>query len=528
MKKFIMLIAFVLTACGGGAGGGSASVPSVDDPTAPTPPSSDEYVVPAAKPQLAFSEVSATQILARAGDAIPLSFTVINPTSEPLKCNWFVQNLPNVGLGFAGDSKHQEGVVDGPCSTQIHNQTGMTDKKYWVYINAGDLTLEYEWTVTYTASGANDAVSIVGSTTAGTYRIYDSKRFEVEVLDRDLDGVCSWRINGVEVSTSCVAYTAVAAAGTRTLTFTIDDGPTDAMRSWTLRPAAKVTALTPTSANVSNGGSQVFTATLSDPFSSGAMCEFLNNGSVAQSRGSCTYNFTGNGTSRTIKVRAVYDSGGVEFDSTQLTASALGPVNNGVSLDSFVPAHTTKMYLSTGVTSNVFGVDTWTDVDGDAYFEWYLNGVKVDCDTDARCTYTSPVVKNGIQLDNFQNSMVIKVVFTDGQYSASKTWLAHIDYVEIDENRPAVVGKAAGSEFWVYGRGFESTDTFTIQNLNIPLEKVQVLDGAVKLRTTQFISHSGANVAIRVQKSWNANQALPSAPTSFQVQSSMGVLQIGF
>lgn len=517
----IAMLAMSLMGClEGPAASNTTTLPSTPAPTptptpSPTPsPAPDEFTVPAATPQLSFSQVSSAALYARAGDAIPLDFTLDNPTGDTAKCNWYME-IPPQPLMPAGIAKAQFGTVNGNCNAFTHNQTSQLNYRYWVYVNAGSSTLEYEWNVTFVSSAANTAVSITDATTAGTYRVYDTKRFEVTVDDKDLDGTCSWKVDGVQVSTSCVSYTISAASGTRTLLFTVADGSTSDSASWTIKPGAKITAFTPSSANVANGGNQTFTATLSDPNSASATCEFRKDSVVVQS-GACAYSYTGDGALHTITVEAMY---GAEASGSISTAYAYGPVNNGVSLTTTIPA-TGEMYLFAGETSGVFGVSTWSDPDGDAQFEWYLNGVKTDCDTSSLCTYTN-VLHNGIQLDNFSLSgVVVKVVLTDGQYSASKTWLAHIDRVTIDTNQPAGNRcNAQGTKFWIYGTGFESTDTISIQNQNIVLTKVYTSDNAVQVQLPAGVGTGSQK--IRVVKSYNSNQS-PSASTGSQVDTAFG------
>ncbi|MBX2989151.1 MAG: hypothetical protein KF802_14770 [Bdellovibrionaceae bacterium] len=532
MRTYFLALGAVccLVSCtGGGGGGGLTTTPSMTPPTdggtdpggstgggggGGTTPAPDEYTVPAPVPQLAFDQVPSSTLYARDADAIPLGFTLNNPTGETPKCNWFMEIPPQASMP-SGIAKQQFGTVNGNCDPFVHNQISQLDFRYWVYISAGSSTLEYQWDVTYVSSAVNTAVSISSATDSGTYRVYDSKLFSVVVDDRDQDGTCSWKIDGVEVSTSCVNYTISAASGTRTLSFEIADGSTGDSKSWTIKPAAKITGFTPASANIANGASQAFVATLSDANSSGATCEFRKDNVVVQS-GSCTYNYTGDGAMHTITVEAVY---GAEHSGTLSTAYAYGPANNPVSFDSFTPSHTGVMYFAPGETSNTFGV-TYTDVDGDAQFKWYLGGVEVDCDVSSSCTYTNPL-KNGIQLDNFAgSSVVVKVVLSDGQYSASKTWLAHIDRAEINENLPAGTKcNASGTEFWIYGRGFESTDTITLQNQNVVLTKLYTSDNAVKVKLPQSVSPGMQKV--RIVKAYNANQTL-SGNTGSTVDTAFG------
>lgn len=521
----IAMLAMSLTGClEGGAKSAVADAPSTPAPgPSPTPtpspspapsPAPDEFIVPTAAPQLSFAQLSSATLYARAGEAIPLDFSLTNPTGATPECNWYME-IPSQAGFPAGIAKAQFGTVNGDCTPFVHNQTNTLNYHYWVYVQAGASTLAYEWTVTFVSSAANVAVSITDATASGTYRVYDTKRFEAVVDDKDQDGTCSWKVDGVQVSTSCVAYTISAASGTRTLLFTIADGSTSDSESWTVKPGASVTAFLPASANVANGASQAFTATLADPNSAGATCEFRKDGSVVQS-GSCVYNYTGDGALHTITVEAVY---GAEHSGTLSTAYAYGAVNNPVSLTTTIPAQG-EMYLFASETSNVFGVSTWSDVDGDAQFEWYLNGVKTNCDTSALCSYTN-VLHNGIQLDNFSLSgVVVKVILTDGQYSASKTWLAHVDRVSMDSNQPAGTRcNAQGKKFWIYGTGFESTDTISIQNQNITLTKVYVSDSAVQVELPSTVTVGSQK--IRVVKAYNANQS-PSGSTGSTVETAFG------
>lgn len=482
----------------------------------------DEFVVPAPAPQLSFAQVSSNTLYARAGDAVSLSFTLDNPTGQTPKCNWYREILPQT-LMPSGDPKAQFGTVNGTCAAFVHNQVSQISfYRYTVYISAGASTLSYQWDVNYVSSAANVAVSITDSTAAGTYRIYDTQKFSVTVDDKDRDGICSWKIDGVEKSTSCVSYNAPAAAGTRALSFSVHDGSTSDSKSWTLKPAAKITDFTPASVNVANNAHQIFTATLSDTNSAGATCQFAEDGNVVQT-GACSFNYTGNGSAHTITVQAMY---GAEASGTLSTAHALGPINNTVLIKEVIPAHTSEVYFAQGENTNTFGVSTWDDVDGDGVFEWYLNGIKTNCASSTKCHYTS-AAKNGIALDNFSVTTVIKVVLTDGQYSSSKTWLAHTDHVTFNENVPGSIGNTSGDTMTLYGTGFESTDVFTIQSLNIPLQIVSVSDTVVTLKVSNVNTGApGALQKLRVKKTWNSDQSL-TGTTGSTVESSVGYIHIG-
>lgn len=79
------------------------------------------------------------------------------------------------------------------------------DSNYWVYISNGQTTISFAWQVHYQSSAANNPVSSTAVTSEGTYRVYDNKSFDVLVDDKDLDGVCTWKVDGTLVM-SCNTY----------------------------------------------------------------------------------------------------------------------------------------------------------------------------------------------------------------------------------------------------------------------------------------------------------------------------------
>jgi len=551
MKKLLVLsiASVMMTGClsGGGGGGSSVSTPAPvpSDPTpspapAPTPsptPDPTPVYTPVDMPvptvnvnQISFTNTAPALIYAKGGDQVLLTFDVNNPLGNTLTCNFWMEVPPQPAYPD-GIAKQQIGTVNGTCdpfligrNAWVHNQTGSVDQNYWVYVGNGESTISYAWQIKYTADVVNNPVSIVTTDVApGLYRVYDVKYFGVVIDDKDANGTCSWKVDGVEKSTSCVNYKYTQSdSATHTLTFKISDASTSDQRSWTLKPAAKLTGVTPTSANLASGSSQVYTATVSDPNSSGALCEFKVDGSLAQSRGSCTFNYTRTGSqAHTITVDIAYDSSGIEVAGSPLTAYALLPLNNPVSITSWFPAHTQIMYMEPNEKSNDFGIDGWTDVDGDAKFETYWNGNKIDCSLGSVCNYTNPN-KNGVSV-NANKYGTLKIVLTDGQYSDFRSWQVRLNEVKIDENQP--VGykcNKAGTTFVVYGSGFDEYDTVTLQNTDIKLTVVERMGSHMKLKLP--VDVPTAYQKIRVVKTFNANQSI-TGKTGSQYETAVGFVK---
>ena len=354
-------------------------------------------------------------------------------------------------------------------------------------------------TATPTATPVNHPVSVTSPIAEGNLHVYGTKIIEVSITDEDSDGVCSWKRNGVEISNACSNYT--ADSGTYLLSFAIRDFVSEQILSWNIKLGGTINSISPTSVNKVSGQTQVFTASISGE----GICEFRINDVLAQARGSCSYTFTKSGTSTEhVDAALVYNIQGSEREADVKTAYILPAINNGVSINAYTPLNDT-MYFENRSTSTAFEITNYTDVDGHAWFDWYINDVKVDCNLDTRCTYTNGL-KNGTRLDNYSGSeMVLKAVFTDGQYSAIRTWLVRLSTPVILEP-PYVAqlgyfcrfGSTHPSEFYIWGKGFESSDVFTLQNQNITLTKVSVGYTMVKLRVTSNVS-SGMQ-AVRVQK----------------------------
>lgn len=187
-----------------------------------------------------------------------------------------------------------------------------------------------------------------------------------------------------------------------------------------------------------------------------------------------------------------------------LTAYAKLPVNNPVTITSYLPSHATVFYYATGETTNTFGIDAWTDTDGDAWFEWYIGGMKVDCATSSLCTYTNPL-HNGITVNGPRG--VVEESLTDGQYSDFRNWDTRIDTSTIHQSFPVGYKCArVGETFWTDGTGFDSADTYSLQNQNIVLEKVYSSYSAVQLRVP--VAPAVGSQKVRVSKSYNANQTV--------------------
>jgi hypothetical protein len=251
----------------------------------------------------------------------------------------------------------------------------------------------------------------------------------------------------------------------------------------------------------------VFSATVSDPFISGYQCEFKLDGTLAQARGSCSFSFTkGDNLNHQIDVDVVYDSAGNEKNGAPLSSFVKPPANKPVYINAAIPATGITYYYAAGATSNVFGIDDWTDEDGDAHFEWYQGTKKLDCSLNTICSYTNPL-KNGIQLNNYgtyTSGGNITVVLTDGQYSASKSWQHNIDTSTIDLNQPVGwVCNKAGTKFYVFGTGFDSADVFTAQTRNVALSKHLIGSTLVELTLTVDIPNGGQS--IKVDKNGNTN-----------------------
>lgn len=468
----------------------------------PTPVIPTATIVPDPEPLvgiMSFASVSPAQIYATDGQAIPLDFTVNDPLNKHT-CNWY-QEIPPQPAYPNGVAKAGFGTLNGPCEpTYTHNQYSQINFRYYVYVKNAVSTLSYQWDVTYVSSVVNNPVSVAAVTPEGAYRIYDTKDFQVVPDDVDHTATCSWKLDNTVVSTSCSKYshTQIAAAQ-QSLLFTITDGIHTATRSWTILPAAKLTGLSPSVSNITNGQTQVFAASVNDPFVSGYMCEFKLDGVLAQSRGSCSFSFTkGDNLDHQIDADVVYDSAGSERNGSVMSAFVKPPANKPVYIVSYIPSQA-SLYYAAHATTNVFGVDNWTDDDGDAHFEWYLGTKKLDCSLNTICSYTNPL-KNGIQLNDYGTYTTggnLTVVLTDGQYSDSRTWSHHIDTSTIDLNQP--VGwtcNKAGTKFYVYGAGFEQSDVFTVQTRNIVLNSHVLSQGVVELTLAADIPTGGQKVQV--------------------------------
>lgn len=482
MKKLLVCIALVISGCSGsgGSSGGGASVAPPALPEVPVVAPDVDLPDPTAVSanKLSFVDVLASNISAKGGASIPLAFTINNPLANTATCNWWIELPPKPSVGgFAGIARHQEGTVNGPC-TWTHNQTNQLDTNVWVYVSNGESTIEYQWTIIYNPSAVNIPVGIVTSTAAGTYRVFDTMKFSATVDDKDSDATCTWKVDGVTMNTSCVGYTYTqSGSATKTLVFRIEDSATNAQVSWTVKPAAKV-SISPAVAT----GNQVFTATLLDPHSVGAICQFSLDGSIVQT-GACTYSYTGTGI-HTVEAKASYDS----VLSDAAIAQVVLPANQTVSITGYTPAEQ-KKYFPKNTDTTEYKITNFTDADGDARIDWYVGGIKTDCDTSANCDYTN-AQKTGMILKNLTRSTTVKATLTDGQYSSSKSWLAAIDTPVIDGNQPSgsVCNQANRMTgiiltFWVHGSEFELTDTWKLST-GEPLTVLRTYFDAVELRLT--------------------------------------------
>lgn len=497
MKNLIMsitLIAIIFAGCeggggssGGGGGGGSSSA------TAAAAAVTSEPVAPTPNPnQISIVSGSSSSIYLRSNENATLSFVINDPLNNS-KCTWRM---------IVGAVDSLFGTLNGNCNAYVHNQYNSLDWTYIVYVNNGETVTSYQWNIYYTTNAPNNGVSASAvEPAAGNVRVYDTKTFYVDRTDIDGDGACSWTLDTVQVSTSCYSYKYTQADGNaHDVVFTITDGVHAAATvSWVAKPAAKIASLTPTSAGIANGASQLYTATLTNPNSVTTYCKWKIDG-VTDTVGACTYNYTRSDASvHAISADVVYNVGGTDENLTPSTSYANLPANQGVSITSYTPA-SDKLYYAEGATSVTIGLQTWSDPDGDAWVDWYINNVKTDCDTSSLCNYTNPGLHNGIEIANYTGEyLVLKAVLTDGQYSASRSWIVQLDHSEL--NAGAAVGtkcRNQGTTFTVYGRGLESSDTFTIQNQNVVLDKIQVNSLSATLRLPQQVLTG--NQAIRVNK----------------------------
>lgn len=532
-ERTILMVGWLyLSACNGGGEATQVQAPSVE-PVVPTVSQNQDPVVPESnsppeQPQAPEPEVDdsiavihpvpgSSEIQAPSGGAYSVSFQVHNPSGLPVTCYWTrIGRHPSfeedqVSTWFAGSNK---------CDSWVYNQNSQVSNEFIVHVSNGQKIASHSWNFIYTSESVNHPVSISlknNTPDSGDVRVFESMLFQVEVQDPDGDGVCSWKVDGATVSSSCAQYSYSVSADPKTLVFTITDGVHTASKTWVVYPAAKVDVVTPQTAGVAVGASQAFTASLLNPQGVSALCEWKKNGSLAQARGSCSYTYTReNSEVQTIVVDVVYTADGGERNllPTPKTVYATMPTNQPVSLSSFTPSVAdTVWHFSVGATSNVFGVTDWVDPDGDAWFEWYFNSTKVDCNNYAYCTYTNPGLKNGIQIDNYHGAQIhLKVKITDGQYSDEKTWIIRNTHSTINKSiLPGNFGQLcylSGTTFTIHGLGFESTDTFKLMNQNIVLEKVTVGYTMVTLRIPQNTGQGGQ--AVSVTKNGNTDITGPT------------------
>lgn len=472
--------------------------------------------------QLSFATVSPAQIKVQSGAALALNFTVTDPLNKHT-CTWW-REVPPQPLVPAGQAKAIYGTVNNTdCTPMVHNQTNQLNYNWWVYVSNGETTISYAWNLTYVAVPPSDPVAVSAVTAEGTYRVFSTKLFEVHVTDLDLAGVCTWKLDGVLKSNSCTSYTHTQDSSNHSLVFAIASAVNTAIATWTVKPQAHITSLTP----ATGLSGQAFTAVISDPNSSGGYCRWYLDGVVQNNyTGQLSYTYSGTGT-HVVSVDVAYLGG--DLNGTPLTAYALPPVVSPVNVVSSFPI-AKEIYLPVGTLSPgvAFGVDDFQDPGGTAWFEWYVDGVKVDCTASSWCQYSGSVKGNGRDGILFKGlpavgGAILKVVLTNGLYSSSRNWLVHSETATIDENQPTGGCNTAGTSFWIYGKGFESSDVVTLQNQNIVLNKVLVSDFAMHLTLPQAVS--AGTQAIQIVKTWSTtiNQAIDGT-TGSQVKTSISFI----
>lgn len=482
MKKLLLVYIAIVTGCsgGGGSGGGASTAPPVGDvPTTPValPLPTDTFVNPdigvaGVNPnQISFSQISAPIIYRRTGDGNTyFPFTVNNPSGKPLKCNWWYELPEQWDPYWAGTPRQTVGTVNGGCSlaeSPSFNNSQL-DKTMWVYVSNGETSISYRWDTLYVFTAPNQPVGIVSSTTAtataGAYRVFDTKQFDVFVDDKDYDGACTWKLDGVLMSTSCTGYKYTQSGNiTKTLVFRIADATTSAQVSWTIEPEARIVVQPFVTAG------QPLVATMLDPHGTGAICSWVIGYNYSGFDGACSLTWTASGT-WPIKITPRYPNAyGTSVYGTSVYATIIPPFNNTVAITGYTPLTQVNYYPKNSNTVE-FKITSWNDIDGDAKLDWYVGGVKTDCDVSALCDYTN-AQRTGIILLNLQQWTPIWAILADGQYTSKVSWSANIDKATIDGNQPAWdvcnrPTKTVGTfpyniaSFLVHGTNFEMTDTW--------------------------------------------------------------------
>jgi hypothetical protein len=423
------------------------------------------------------------------GSEITLNFTVNDPLNSHT-CYW-LQIIP-VQTGYASAVTSSFG--NGLCNAVTYSQTGSVSTNYILVVDNGVSNATYEWDFAWhsTAPATVVSASPQSPSIANTVLVYNTQMFTVTTSDTGGNGACAWTVDGNQVSTDCVQYNYTQTdSNQHTIVFTIIDGSQYGTVTWGVQPAAQLTSVTPSLANVATGGSQLFVATASDPNSSGYLCQWELDGSLAQTRGSCSYNYVRqNATPHVITVDLVYDSQGDLANNAPATvyadpAALQAPSITGVSTPTGVTS-----YYTVGQTTAVFGVTSYSDPSGGAEFVWTINGVVVNCNTSSICTNTGGSLNNGIELQNYNGTHYnIQVSLTNGQYSSTASWMVNTPTDTINETIiPGTICHAAGTTFTIFGSGFESTDVFTLQNQNLTLIPVAITPTYVQLKLPSGVS----------------------------------------
>lgn len=513
MKKFLGLVmAVVLSGCNAEAPVGlSSNVPVDEIPQVVDPPDVPEVLF-----QVEVIDAAPSRRLTNDGAFQTMWFTLNVPFNASTRCTWWKEVPPKPEYDWEGTPWTPFGTANGSCNTMFspagfyrHEQWNVLDTNYMVVVryNDGESYTTHEWSFEYDDGSVNHPVSVEAVTFEGTHFLHEVSTFKVSVSDPDGDGACSWELDSVVVSTNCYQYTVTASSSDQALVFTVDDGvnASDSL-SWTIKAGAVITGVSPSTVNLSNGQSQTFTAAVTDTLGSGAQCRWKVDDSQVQ-LGSCSYGFTqSSAQTRKIEVELVYGS---DPSGVIHTVYAHPPANQGVSIETYGPL-AANIYLPEGSQQYAFSVDSYTDPDGDAHFEWTINGNPVNCDTSALCSWGNANREGVILWPNGEagfngHRIVLTAKLTDGQYSATRSWTIRRDSSVIDEN--VVVGNRcnqSGTTFTIFGKGFEASDKFWIEGQHIQLQVLSTTDDRATLRLP--VNVLSGSQAVAVEKGSTINQ----------------------